>query len=110
MVWIFSQSTESVVFMGFLALAFWVISLLFGFRLLLGAARSFGMAATQYLVVWLVIFFVVTMQMSTALRPIIGAADTLLPVKKKFFMEHWFDEMGEKGALTPARKTGAKTD
>lgn len=93
-VWIFSQSTESVTFMGFLALAFWVISMLFGFRLLLAAAGKLGMTASHYLLVWIGIFFLVTLQMSTALRPIIGTADTLLPVKKKFFLEHWFDELG----------------
>ncbi len=93
-VWIFSQSSESAVFMGFLAIAFWIISLFFGFRLLLGAAERFGLEARQYLLVWLAMFFIVTLQMSTALRPIIGTAETLLPEKKKFFLEHWFEEMG----------------
>ncbi len=109
-IWIFSQSTESVVFMGFLALGFWVISLFFGFRLLLAAAGKFGMNAGQYLVVWLLIFFLVTLQMSTALRPIIGTADTLLPVKKKFFMEHWFDEMGESAEASSKSKKSERSD
>lgn len=93
-IWIFSQSTSSTVFMGILAIAFWVISLLFGFRLLLGAAERLGLDTSKYLHVWLGMFFIVTLQMSTALRPIIGTADTLLPDKKKFFLEHWFEEMG----------------
>lgn len=93
-VWIFSQSTESVGFMGFMVLAFWIIALLFGFRLLLAAANTFGMTSGHYLLVWIGIFMLVTLQMSTTLRPLIGTADTLLPVKKKFFLEHWFDEMG----------------
>ncbi len=106
-VWIFSQSSESEVFMGILALAFWVISLFFGFRLLLGAAASFGMHASQYLVVWLMIFFAVTLQMSTALRPIIGKAETLLPVRKMFFLEHWTAEMGAKAGDAAAKKRPA---
>lgn len=93
-VWIFSQSTESVGFMGFLVLTFWIIALFFGFRLLLAAANTFGMTIGHYLNVWMGIFLLVTLQMSTTLRPLIGKADTLLPVKKKFFMEHWADEMG----------------
>ncbi len=93
-VWIFSQSTESVAFMGFLVFAFWIISLFFGFRLLLQASHKLGMIASQYLLVWTGIFFLVTLQMSTSLRPLIGTADTLLPTKKKFFLEHWFDELG----------------
>ncbi len=101
-VWIFSQSTESVGFMGFLVLAFWVIALFFGFRLLLAAANTFGMTTGHYLLVWMGIFLLVTLQMSTTLRPLIGTADTLLPVKKKFFLEHWFDELG---ADQPNRRT-----
>lgn len=93
-VWIFSQSTESVGFMGFLVLAFWIIGLFFGFRLLLAAANTFGMTIGHYLMVWMGIFLLVTLQMSTTLRPLIGTADTLLPVKKKFFLQHWGDEMG----------------
>ncbi len=94
-VWIFSQSTESVTFMGFLALAFWIISLFFGFRLLLGASSKLGMSSNQYLLVWMGIFFIVTLQMSTALRPIVGTAPTFLPPQKKFFLEHWFDMLGD---------------
>jgi len=93
-VWIFSQSTESVCFMGFLALAFWIIGLFFGSRLLLAASSKLGMNTNQYLLVWMGIFFLVTLQMSTALRPIIGTAPTHLPTQKKFFLEHWFDELG----------------
>lgn len=92
-VWIFAQSTESVPFMGFLALGFWMISLFFGYRLLFSASAKFGSSNGFYLLVWMGIFLFVTLQMSTALRPIIGTADTFLPKQKKFFLEHWVDEM-----------------
>jgi hypothetical protein len=29
--------------------------------------------------------------MTTALRPIVGTADTFLPTQKKFFLSHWGD-------------------
>jgi len=32
-------------------------------------------------------------QMTTALRPIIGKADTFLPVQKQFFLMHWAECM-----------------
>ncbi|WP_395752625.1 hypothetical protein [Prosthecobacter sp.] len=105
-VWIFSQSTESVGFMGFLVLAFWIIALLFGFRLLVSAAGTFGMTGGLYLTIWMGIFLVVTLQMSTALRPLIGTASTLLPEKKMFFLEHWIQETGGSGNTSKSEQYG----
>lgn len=87
--WVFSTSTESLGFMGFLALLFWVIGLYFGIRLLLGAASSLGLQSKSYLRLWIILFTTVTLQMSTSLRPLIGTADTLLPIEKRFFVQHW---------------------
>ncbi len=87
--WVFSASTESVGFMGILAVSFWLIALFFGARLLLNAASSFGLQSSGYLKLWLGIFVIVTLQMSTSIRPIIGKADTLLPTQKRFFVHHW---------------------
>ena len=36
-----------------------------------------------------VLFVLVVLQMTTALRPIVGTADTFLPKEKKFFLNHW---------------------
>jgi hypothetical protein len=33
--------------------------------------------------------------MMTALRPLIGTSDTLLPQQKKFFIAHWVDCLGK---------------
>lgn len=93
-IWVFSASTDSLAFMGFLGLIFWVIGLYFGSRLLLQAAGSLGMQSTRYLKTWLTIFIIVTLQMSTSLRPLIGKADTLLPPEKKFFLQHWIQNLG----------------
>jgi len=38
-----------------------------------------------------VIFLLVAVQMTTALRPILGKSDTFLPKQKQFFLSHWAD-------------------
>ena len=90
--WVFSQSTDSLPAMGALHLTFWCIATYFGIRFLSeGFAHLSGKPAG--LRVWVTIFLLVMVQMSTALRPIVGKADTLLPVEKKFFLKHWFEQM-----------------
>ena len=86
--WVFSQSTESVAAMGALHLAFWFIATCFGLRFLSAAFAHYSQSGDG-LKVWIVIFLLVMLQMSTALRPIIGTADTVLPPQKKFFLSHW---------------------
>jgi hypothetical protein len=89
--WLFSQSTESVAWMGALHLGFWFIATLFGLRFLrAGFAHSLARSAVG-LYTWIVIFLLVALQMTTALRPLLGTADTLLPKEKKFFLAHWGD-------------------
>jgi hypothetical protein len=41
--------------------------------------------------VWVIVFLLVALQMSTALRPIVGTSETFLPAEKKFFVSHWFE-------------------
>ena len=89
--WLFSESTNSVVWMGVLHLLFWLIATAFGLRFL-GAGFAQTQAKSKLgLRVWAVIFVLVALQMTTALRPIVGTTDTLLPTEKKFFIRHWFD-------------------
>jgi hypothetical protein len=90
--WVFSQSTESLAAMGALHLTFWCIATYFGIRFLSeGFAHLSGKPAG--LRVWLTIFLLVMVQMSTALRPIVGKSDTFLPTEKKFFLKHWFEQL-----------------
>lgn len=91
--WVFAQSTESVAFVGSLGLACWLISIVFGLRMLLAAAAAQSAQNPDYIKVWAAIFVVVTLQMSTALRPIIGTADTFLPAEKRFFLQHWYEQL-----------------
>ncbi len=88
--WLFTQATNSIGFIGFLGLAFWFIGLSFGFRFVLTAASHFGLENRGTLMLWCGLFLIVTFQMSTAIRPIVGTADTVLPGEKRFFVEHWF--------------------
>jgi len=93
-IWIFAQSTNGVVFMGFLHLTCWIVGWLFGVKLLLAASTLVNRRPVTLLRVWSVLFLVVTLQMSTALRPLIAVpANGLLDGSKLFFMTHWFSCM-----------------
>lgn len=89
--WIFGQSTESVAFMGALHLIFWATGTYYGIRFLNGANLHLEGQRARHLRVWAVIFIAVSLQMSTALRPIIGTSDDFLQSEKKFFLVHWGD-------------------
>lgn len=93
--WVFSQSTESIVAMGALHLIFWFIATYFGIRFLNNGFAQLSSTFNGGLKVWVIIFILVVVQMATALRPIVGTADTLLPTEKKFFLSHWSDCMKE---------------
>ena len=89
--WLFSQSTESVAWMGALHLIFWGIATIFGLRFLDAGFAHTQARTSAGLNTWAVIFVLVVLQMTTALRPIVGTADTLLPTEKKSFVSHWGD-------------------
>jgi len=88
--WVFSQSTTSVAAMGALHLLFWFIATGFGLRLLERGFRHHG-AHDGMMRIWTLIFLLVALQMTTALRPIVGTAPTLLPRTKQFFIAHWME-------------------
>lgn len=89
--WLFSQSTSSLPWMGFLHLFFWLIATIFGVRFLSTAFAHSQARSSAGLNTWIVIFVLVALQMSTALRPLVGTAETFLPTEKKFFLSHWYD-------------------
>lgn len=96
--WVFSQSTESVAFIGALHLIFWLIALGFGLRLLRVFMDHLHVHDRAHLRVWTCIFILVSLQMTTALRPIVGRSSLRLPAEKKFFLEHWFESVSGKSA------------
>jgi hypothetical protein len=89
--WLFSQSTQSLPWMGLLHLLFWLIATLFGVRFLSTAFAYSNARSSAGLHTWVVIFLLVALQMSTALRPLIGLSETFLPTEKRFFVSHWID-------------------
>jgi hypothetical protein len=91
--WLFSQSTNHVAWMGFLHLLFWGISTAFGLRFLQAGFAHAKARSNSGLNTWAVIFLLVVLQMTTALRPLVGTSEDILPQEKKFFVTHWFDCM-----------------
>jgi len=89
--WLFSQSTESLAWMGALHISFWFVSTIFGLRFLNAGFAQSNARSNAGLNTWIVIFMLVMLQMSTALRPLVGTADTFLPEQKQFFLTHWGD-------------------
>ena len=105
-VWIFTQATNSLGFMGVLALASWLVALIFGFRFLKDAVSATGAVSKGPFSVWSIIFLLVTLQMTTSLRPILGRSNHLLTDEKKFFIQHWIESSGEE---LDAKKATATT-
>ena len=89
--WVFSQSTNSVFFMGFLHLAVWIISFSFGMKLILRLTKHLKPKDPAYLRIWIVIFLLTSIQMMTVLRPLVGTSEHLFPKEKKSFVGHWID-------------------
>jgi len=100
--WVFSQSTESLAWMGTLHLIFWFIATVFGLRFLeTGFSHSNARSHVGFHT-WAIIFLLVMLQMTTALRPILGTSDTFLPTQKQFFGTHWADCLkAQDGAQQP---------
>lgn len=90
-VWIFAESTNTYGFMGTLGIGAWAVALIFGLKFLTTACRSAGATQTGPLFIWSIVFALVTLQLTTSLRPILGRSDKLLTQEKKFFMQHWSD-------------------
>ena len=89
--WLFSQSTASIAWMGALHLLFWFVATCFGLRLLHSGFSHSQARSAAGLATWIVIFVLVMLQMTTALRPLLGTAPTFFPKEKKFFLAHWGD-------------------
>ena len=90
--WIFSQSTQSLPAMGALHLTFWAIATYFGVRFLQNGFSHLG-GRSAGLRIWTVIFILVMIQMTTALRPLVGRSESFLPGEKKFFLDHWRENL-----------------
>lgn len=114
-VWLFSTSSNSLVFFGFLSLGIWLVCLIFGLRVIARASRSMGGGQGNHLAIWAIIFAMVTLQMTTSLRPIIGKSDSFLNLEeKRFFIRYWFEVMEDENNSTsyedPEKTEGSRSD
>jgi hypothetical protein len=89
--WLFSQSTDTVAFMAFLHLLFWLFSTAVGLRLLSATLHRAGGRRLGFLGAWAIVFVAVALQMCTTLRPMVGPFDGFRLSGKKFFVVHWMD-------------------
>ncbi len=96
--WLFSQSTDSATWMGTLHLVFWGIATVFGLRFLEAGFSQLQARSSAGLNTWIIIFVLVVLQMTTALRPIVDRAETFFPGKKMFFVTYWGECLKQKPA------------
>jgi len=107
-VWIFAESTDSLGFMGSLALAAWIIAVIFALRFLKSAIFATGGTQQGPLMIWSGVFLLVTLQMTTSLRPILGRSKTRLTQEKMFFLQHWGNTFG--ATLEPPAASRPESD
>ena len=94
--WIFVESTSSFGFIGFLALLAWIVAMFFSLRFIKHCADASGKVSSGPVLVWSGLFLLVTLQLSTTLRPLLGRSDKWIQVEeKRFFLEHWMNTAGE---------------
>lgn len=105
--WVFSQSTTSRAMMGGLHLLFWVVATAFGIKFLRNGMEHLNVRSSGGLRIWTIIFVLVMVQMTTALRPLIGDAKDFLPTEKKFFLSHWLDSIKEESLQKKAETAEA---
>lgn len=113
-IWIFAESTDSLGFMGTLGIGAWIIAGVFALKFLKSAVSATGGSEKGPLMIWSGVFLLVTLQMTTTLRPILGRSPDILTQEKKFFLQHWSDTFGltldSKATVTPpATKTTPET-
>jgi hypothetical protein len=86
-IWLFSVSTLSLTFVVWLHLMIWIIALAFARQFL---ARSVGQAPGT-ISLWLALLFVVSLQMTTYVRPVLwrGAGQPLFASAKRSFFGHF---------------------
>jgi hypothetical protein len=94
--WLFSLSSSSLLFATWLHVAAWAVALGFGGRLLRLAFPQ--PAARRVALLWTALFTVVTLQMTTVMRPVLYRApgEAVVEDGRLFFLEH-FGKLGAPG-------------
>ncbi len=90
---VFTFAIQSQFFMGIVHFLAWGISIYFGIRHISLGLGEMSCHNTALIKIWGVILVVTMLQMTVTLRPIIGQSDHLLTSEKRFFIEHWLDNI-----------------
>jgi hypothetical protein len=87
--WLFSVSTTSLRFVVWMHVIVWLAAILFARRMLLRTTTS----AHTVVGLWLVLLFVVSLQMTTHLRPVLwrDPGEPIFATDKKSFLTHFGD-------------------
>lgn len=101
-IWLFSVSTLSLAFVVWLHLLVWLTALGFGREFLVRCAGP----ARKVIGLWLVLLFLVSLQMTTYLRPVLWRADgaAVFTTQKKSFFGHLVDVFEWDGAAKGLQK------
>lgn len=90
--WIFSQATSSLGFIGGVHIVFLLISCVLGLGLVDRALTAMNHARVRTRL-WSPLFVLVVLQMTTALRPLVGPADDAFLHSRSFFLAHWISSI-----------------
>jgi hypothetical protein len=99
----FRQSLLALLSSFALAIGSRIVAVYFALCFLKSAVTMTAGSQRGPLVIWNAVFLLVSLQMTTSPRPILGKSDVLLTQEKKFFIQHWFETMGE--SLKPETST-----
>ena len=102
--WLFAVSTDSEQFIVLLALGLWFIGTAFALRYIMRLEVHALFRRSQGIKAWFLVFILVTLQMTTCLRPILDAPDKgWWTTDKKFFLTHFFAVFQVDGAASEIR-------
>lgn len=90
--WVFSQSSSTISLLAPIHLIVWLISFLASQRILSAGLRRWRARPSATVGLWATIFLVTSLQMMTAMRPLLGPAHGFgFRDERKFFLAHWAD-------------------
>jgi hypothetical protein len=92
--WVFSQSSSTVSLIAPIHMIVWLVSFLASQRILSAGLRVWSGKRSATVGLWAFVFLITSMQMMTALRPLLGPASGFrLHDERKFFLVHWAETM-----------------
>jgi hypothetical protein len=90
--WLFSVSTESMQFVVMLTVFVWFISVIFAVRYIGQLTDNAIFQRSRGIVFWFIVFVIVSLQMTTAMRPLLTTPDKdrgWWTSEKRFFLAHF---------------------